>query len=321
MIRRRISGPTDLSPRAWLGAGRRVLSAIWENRVTDWAAALTYYSVQSLLPGLLLLAAVLGLLGPGATESLIATIREVGPSEGTGALIDTIDQLRSARTYSGPLAILGLVTAVWTSSNYIGAFIRAANTLYEVEEGRAAWKTVPLRLGLTLALVTAVAVCALGILITGNLAHEVGRWLGAGDGAVRVWGIAKWPVLMALVSLACALLYWAAPNVRHPGFRWLTPGSGMAVAIWAAASGGFTVYLRYFGSYNKVYGSLGAAAVFLLWIWLSNLAVLFGAAFDAELARARSVAQGRAADDRPILPPRDEPDDDPRPRDRSPKSL
>ncbi|MEC3914767.1 YihY/virulence factor BrkB family protein [Nocardia sp. CDC160] len=306
-----IGGPTDLSRRAWIGVARRVFGSIWSNRVTDWAAALTYYSVLSLFPGLVLLAALLGLLGRGATDALISTVQAAGSSNETGALVDALHQLQGARTYSGPVAIFGLITALWTASGYIGAFIRAANSLYDVGEGRAAWKTLPLRIGLTLAVVVVVAATAVGLVLSGDLAQRTGRWLGVGTTAVTVWNIAKWPVLLLLVSLVCALLYWAAPNVRQPGFRWITPGSAAAVLIWAAASAGFALYVAHFGSYNKVYGSLAGAVIFLIWLWLTNLAVLFGAAFDAELARARGLAQGQPPDQQPFLPPRDQPDDEP----------
>ncbi|GAB2532054.1 YihY/virulence factor BrkB family protein [Nocardia heshunensis] len=293
--------------RGWFEAARRVFATVWSNRLTDWAAALTYYSVLSLFPGLLALTAGLALLDPAAIDSLVSTIRDLGPSNGTGLLIDSLGQLRGAHAYSGPLAAVGLASAVWTSSGYIGAFIRASNALYGVEEGRAVWKTLPLRLGLTIAVGSAVAVCAIGLVVTGGIANRVGRWIGGGNATVSIWNIVKWPVLALLVSLVCALLYWAAPNVRQRGFRWLTPGSFLAVLIWAAASAGFTVYAGHFSSFNKVYGSLGGAVVFLVWLWLTNLAVLLGAAFDAELARGALIAEGHSPTEEPVLPPRDAP--------------
>jgi membrane protein len=310
MTGRRIRGPLDLRRRAWADALRRVLLAVWNNRVTDWAAALTYYSVLSLFPGLLLLVALLSLLGTGSTDALISAAHQIGPGNETGVLVDAVRQLQTARPYSGPLAIFGFLSALYTSSSYLGAFIRAANTLYEVDEGRAAWKTIPLRFGLTVLVVLIVAGSAAGLLVTGDFANDVGRWLGVSRAAVTVWNVAKWPVLILPVSLVCSLLYWAAPNVRQPGFRWLTPGSLVAVVVWLVVSAGFTLYIGHFGSYNKVYGSLGGAVVFLLWLWLINLAILLGAAFDAELARERGIEVGQSATRQPILPPRDMPEDD-----------
>jgi membrane protein len=220
-------------------------------------------------------------------------------------LVGAIRELEGSRSLAGGVAIIGLLGALWASSAYVGAFIRASNAIYEIDEGRPVWKTIPLRVGLTLALVVILAVCAVGVVATGGVAERLGQLLGIGSTGVLVWDIAKWPVLAVLISLAFALLYWAAPNVRHPGFRWLTPGSALAVLVWVLASLGFALYVANFGSYNKTYGSLAAVIVFLIWLWISNLAVLFGAEFDAELARARRIAQGGSAEEEPFLPPRD----------------
>ncbi|MFF0492680.1 YihY/virulence factor BrkB family protein [Nocardia sp. NPDC004068] len=302
------AGPTDLRWRAWWGVLRRTVARFQENKITDWAAALTYYSVLSVFPALLVLTSLLGLLGPTATRSLIDTVHEVGNTSGTRLLEDAITQLQGSRAAAGPLAILGLATSLWTASGYIGAFIRAANTIYRTEEGRPVWKTIPLQLALTAVMMTLVAACALGVVLTGRVADRIGHWVGLGSAGITVWDIAKWPVLLVLASLAIALLYWASPNARQPGFRWLTPGSTLAVLVWIAASVGFTVYATHFGSYNKVYGSLAGAVVFLVWLWLTNVAVLLGAQFDAELARGRQIEHGQPEDHEPVLPPRDDPE-------------
>lgn len=302
-------GPSDLRWRSWWGVLRRTVTQFLDNNITDWAAALTYYSVLSIFPGLLVLTALLGLLGPGATQSLIDTIQEMGPGSGKQMLIDAIGELQGSRGLAGPLAVLGLGSALWTASGYIGAFIRAANAIYRTEEGRPFWKTVPLQIGLTALVMVLAAICATGVVATGAIAERIGHWLSVGRAGVLVWDIAKWPVLAILVSLMIALLYWAAPNARQLGFRWLTPGSVLAVLVWIAASAGFAVYAANFSSYNKVYGSLAAAVVFLVWLWLSNVAVLLGAAFDAELARGRRIEQGQPAEQEPVLPPRDDPGD------------
>ncbi|MCM6778076.1 YihY/virulence factor BrkB family protein [Nocardia sp. CDC159] len=303
------AAPSHLDWHAWWGVLRRTVRQFQDNKITDWAAALTYYSVLSVFPGLLVLTAILGLLGPSATQSLIDTIRQFGNNSGTALLIDGIEQLQGTRSLAGPLAILGLGTSLWTASGYIGAFIRAANAIYRTEEGRPIWKTVPLRVSLTATMVLLVAVCALGVVLTGRVADRVGRWLGLGSAGILLWDIAKWPVLIILVSLAFALLYWASPNARQLGFRWLTPGSTLAVLLWIAASAGFTVYATNFGSYNKVYGSLAGAVVFLVWLWLTNVAVLLGAQLDAELARGHQIEHGQPEDHEPVLPHRDEPDE------------
>ncbi|MGW4371833.1 YihY/virulence factor BrkB family protein [Nocardia takedensis] len=305
---RAVSGPWALRGGTWRAVLWRTVSAVWNEDLTDRAASLTYYSVISLLPGAVVVSSLLGLAGPSATRSLIDTITELGYGGDNSVSIQLLEQLQSARSLAGPAALVGLVTALWTASGYIGAFVRAINAIYDTEEGRPLWKTVPLRIGLTAALVVLVVVCAGGVLLSGRFAEVTGRWLGFGPAAVSVWGVPKWPVLALLVSVVIALLYWAAPNARQLGLRWLTPGSVFAVALWVAVSVGFAFYVAHFGSYNKVYGSLAGAVVFLVWMWLSNVAILLGAKLDAELARGRHIEQGGDADATPILPHRDAPD-------------
>ncbi|MEU4317477.1 YihY/virulence factor BrkB family protein [Nocardia fluminea] len=301
-------GPSALRGRSWWRVLRRTVTEFMEDNVTDWAAALTYYSVMSMFPGIIVLTAVLGLLDPSATDSLIQTIEQVGSGPGMDLLVGVIRELQGSRSVAGPLAIVGVATALWTASGYIGAFIRASNTIYDTEEGRPIWKTLPLRVALTAVMVLLIALCVVGVLFTGRFAEAAGEWLGVGSVGVLIWDIVKWPVLAVLVSLGIALLYWAAPNAQQPGFRWLSPGSALAVLLWIAASAGFTVYLANFGSYNKVYGSLAGAIALLVWLWISNVAVLLGAEFDAELARGRRIEQGQPPEHEPVLPPRDAPE-------------
>ena len=214
-------------------------------------------------------------------------------------------ELEGSGSVAGPVAIIGLLSALWAASGYIGGFIRASNAIYEMEEGRPIWKTLPLRVGLTLAMVILLGATALGVVLTGGLAEQVGQLIGLGRPGVLVWNIAKWPVLALLISLAIALLYWASPNVRQPGFRWLTPGSALAVLLWVLASARLRV-LR--GELRVVQQGLRLARrvmVFLIWLWISNLAVLLGAEFDAELARSRQIADGHPEEKEPFLQPRD----------------
>jgi membrane protein len=283
--------PTDLPARSWWAAVKRTVVAVSANNVMDWAASLTYYAVLSVFPGLIVLTAVVGLLGPDATRMLTESINSVDFGQGRDLLVGAI---QNAHTAAGPLAILGLLGALWAATGYIGGFMRANNAIYGVAEGRPLWQTVPLQLGLTLAMMVMLAASALGLAVSGPVADQVGRWLGIGSTGLQIWGIAKWPVIVILVSLAICLLYWVAPNVRlpKPRFLWLTPGSALAVLLWLVASLGFGIYVANFGSYNKTYGSLAGIVVFLVWLWISNLAVLLGAAFDAELVRGRQLAAG-----------------------------
>ncbi|WP_326948518.1 YihY/virulence factor BrkB family protein [Amycolatopsis sp. NBC_01307] len=298
-------GPTELSRRSWWEVLKRTLRQFGRDNLTDWAAALTYYGVLSIFPGLVVLTALLGLLGPGPTQTVIDNINQVVPGQGREILVGAIKELSGSRSLAGPVAVLGLLGALWSASGYVGAFMRAGNAIYGMPEGRPLWKVLPLRLGLTIGIVALLAACALGVVATGTIARRLGDLVGLGPTGVQVWEIAKWPVIAVLISLTFALLYWAGPNVRQPGFKWLTPGGLLAVVLWVAASAGFALYVANFGSYNKTYGSLAGIIVFLVWLWISNLAVLLGAELDAELARGRGIEGGQESEDEPFLPPRD----------------
>jgi len=298
-------GPTELPKRSWWEVLKRTAKGFNRDGLTDWAAALTYYSVLSIFPALVVLTAVLGLLGKSTTQSLIDNLGATLPGASRDILTSAIQQVQGTAGFAGPLAIIGIVGALWTASGYIGAFMRAANSVYEMPEGRPIWKTIPLRLLLTLAVVVLLAACAFGVVVSGAIADRVGHMVGIGSTGVLIWDIAKWPVIAVLVSLAFALLYWAAPNVRQPSFKWLSPGGLLAVLVWVLASAGFAFYVVNFSSYNKTYGTLAGVIVFLVWLWISNIAVLLGMELDAELARGRQIETGVPADDEPFLPPRD----------------
>ena len=203
------------------------------------------------------------------------------------------------------LFIVGLGGALWSASAYVAAFMRASNSIYDVEEGRPIWKTLPMRVGVTVVTVALLAVSAVAVAVTGPLAQQVGDVVGVGDAAVTVWDIAKWPVLIVIVSFMIALFYWAAPNVKQPRFKWLTPGGALAVVLWLLASAAFAFYVANFGNYNKTYGTLGGVVIFLIWLWITNVVILLGAELNAELERSREIELGQPEDREPFLPPRD----------------
>ena len=286
---------------------KRTVREFREDNVTDWAAALTYYSVLSIFPALLLLVSALGLIGQSATKPLLDNVDALAPGAVRDLVTQAIENLQRSQGAAGILFLVGLVVALWSASNYIAAFIRASNSIWDVEEGRPIWKTIPLRLAITIVMVVVLAIAAVAVVVTGPLAEWVGALVGLGETAVTVWDIAKWPVVVLIVVLMVALLYWAAPNVKQPGFRWVTPGCVIAVLLWILASAAFAFYVANFGSYNKTYGSLGAVIIFFIWLWLSNIAILLGAEFDAELERTRQIAAGHPSEKEPFLTPRDEP--------------
>ena len=286
---------------------KRTVREFREDNVTDWAAALTYYGVLSIFPALLLLVSALGLIGPSATKPLLDNVDALAPGAIRDIATQAIENLQRSQGGAGILFVVGLVVALWSASNYVAAFIRASNTIWDVEEGRPIWKTIPLRLAITVVMLVLLAIAAVGVVVTGPLAEWVGALVGLSESALTVWDIAKWPVVVLIVLLMTALLYWAAPNVKQPGFRWVTPGCVIAVLLWILVSAAFAFYVANFGSYNKTYGSLGAVIIFFIWLWLSNIAILLGAEFDAELERTRQIAAGHPREKEPFLPPRDEP--------------
>jgi membrane protein len=288
----RVNSPTDLTVRAWWQALRDAAKGFADRNLTDGAAALTYYSVLSIFPGLIVLVSLLGVLGSEDTvDGLVRIVDSLGPQSAVDAFEEPI---RSAVEHSGTASValvVGLLAALWTASGYVGAFTRASNVIYSVQEDRSIWKRRPLELLITIVLVVVLTLVLLGLVVGGPLADAVGEELGIGDTALQVWSIAKWPLLFGIVVVVLALLYRVAPNARHAGLRWLLPGSLLATVLWIIASAGFSSYVSHFGSYSNTYGGLAGVIVFLIWLWLTNVAVLFGAQFAAELERT-----GRAAE-------------------------
>jgi membrane protein len=305
--RRAPEKPSRLQTRSWFGVLKRTISEFRADNVTDWAAALTYYGVLAIFPAVIALVSILGLVGHSATQPLIANLGKLAPGPAQQIFTSAIENLQRSRGAAGILFIVGIAGAIWSASGYIAAFMRASNAIYDVDEGRPIWMTLPVRVGVTLVLLALLAISAIAVVMTGGLAQQVGKLLGIGSSAVTVWDIAKWPVLLLIVSLMFSILYWAAPNVKHPGFRWLSPGGVFAVAVWVVASAAFAFYVANFSSYNKTYGALAAVIIFLVWLWISNIAVLLGAEWNAEIERARQIEAGHPADEEPFIEPRRRP--------------
>jgi membrane protein len=286
--------PTDLGGRGWWAALKRTFGEFREDNLTDWAAALTYYGVLAIFPALIVLVSILGLVGDSATQPLLDNLGSVAPGPAKDIFTNAIKNLQGDQGAAGVLFVVGLLAALWSASGYVAAFMRASNSIYDMPEGRPIWKTLPVRVGLTVVLLVLLALTTIAVVLTGGLAQRVGDLVGLGSTAVTVWNIAKWPVLLLIVSFMFALLYWAAPNVKQPGFRWLI------------ASAAFAFYVANFGSYNKTYGALGGVVVFLVWLWISNIVILLGAEFNAELERGRAIEGGmRPEDKEPFAEPRD----------------
>ncbi|MEP9384038.1 YihY/virulence factor BrkB family protein [Nocardioides sp. KR10-350] len=298
--------PLGLSKRSWLYVLRKTIREFSGDQCTDLAAALTYYSVLALFPGAIALMSLIGLVGQG--EETVNTITDIMRDVGAGSIADTLQPTLnelSKSTTAGLALVLGLLGAAWSASGYVGAFGRAMNRVYGVQEGRPVWKLRPAMLTLTAVTLVLAAIALLAMVLTGPVAKAVGDQIGLGSTAVLIWDIAKWPVLVFVVMLIVALLYWGTPNIRPPRFHWLSVGALVAIITWAVASAGFGAYVANFSSYDRTYGSLAGVIVFLLWLWITNLALLFGAELDAELERGRELQSGIAAEENVQLPPRD----------------
>ena len=272
----------------WPATLKRTFTKFRDDNLSDWAAALTYYGLLSLFPALIALVSLVGLVGDPqeTTETLTEIVASLGPESAVDTFSGPIESLASNRGTAGFAFVLGLAVALWAASGYVGAFMRASNTIYEVVEGRPFWKLRPLQLLVTLVMVLLAAIVALGVVMSGPVVAAVAEPIGLSDAAVTAWDIAKWPVLVALVIAMLAILYYASPNARVRGFRWVTPGSLVAVAVWALASAAFALYVANFGSYDKTYGTLGGLVALLVWFWITNLAILFGHQLNAVRERS-----------------------------------
>jgi membrane protein len=302
---------TDARPTL-LATVKRTFTEFSEDNMTDWAAALTYYGLLSLFPALIALVSIIGLVADPATttQKITQIVSQLSPGTASKTFAGPIQSITSHRGTAGVLLVVSLATALWSASGYVGAFMRAANVIYETPEGRPFWKLRPLQVLVTLVMILLMALVALALALSGPIVKIVAQPLGIGNTAVQVWNYGKWPVLIVVVITMFSVLYYAAPNVKLRGFRWVTPGVVLALVVWLLASAGFALYVANFGSYDKTYGTLGGFVVFLVWMWITNVSLLLGMEVNAERERSRELAAGDTRADREIqLEPRAEPKD------------
>ncbi|MGW4741969.1 YihY/virulence factor BrkB family protein [Nocardia xishanensis] len=300
-----LDSPADLSKLSLLAVVKRAGKEFQRDNLTDLAAALTYYAVLSIVPGLIVLVSLLGLLSPNAAAELVDQAQQIAPGSSADFVRTLVDQAQTEKHGAGWGAILGLAVALWSASGYVAAFMRASNVVYGIGEGRPIWKTTPIRLGVTIVSMLLLVASAAIVVASGPVAQQIGDFLGLGATTVTIWNIAKWPVLFVLVSALLAILFWASPNARQGGIKWISPGGVIAVLIWLVISALFSVYIVNFSSYDKTYGSLAGVVIFLIWLWLTNIALLLGAEINAELDHAKAIAQGLPEELQPFAVPRD----------------
>jgi membrane protein len=310
ILRRKKKDATEPPPGSWRAVLKRTIREFREDNLTDWAAALTYYGLLALFPALIALVSLVGLFADPQTtaQKITEIVTQIGPSSGAETFAGPIESITSSQSAAGIMLVVGLVLALWSASGYVGTFMRASNVIYETPEGRPIWKLRPLQMLVTLVIVLLVAILALALVLTGPIVDAVAEPLGISSTAITIWEIAKWPVMLAIAITIIAVLYYATPNVKLRGFKWVTPGGVVAVVVWLIASAAFAFYVANFGSYDKTYGALGGVVVMLIWLWITNLALLFGHELNAERERGHELAEGVPRADREIqLEPRSEP--------------
>jgi len=300
-----LDSPADLPKSSLVAVVKRARVEFREDHLTDQAAALTYYGVLSIVPALIVLVTVLGLLGRDTTSQVIGNVQTIAPGSSADFISQLISQAQAHKTGAGLGAVVGILLALWSASGYVAAFMRASNLIYDMGEGRPIWKTIPVRLGVTLLAVLVMVISAVIVVVSGPVAQQAGSVIGAGDTAQLLWSILKWPILLVLVSILLAVMYWASPNAVQPGIKWVSPGGVIAVLIWLVISALFALYVTHFSSYAKTYGSMAGVVIFLVWLWLTNIAILMGAEVNAELDRSRVIAEGMPPDVEPFAEPRD----------------
>ncbi|MDX2377896.1 YihY/virulence factor BrkB family protein [Microbacterium sp. LRZ72] len=300
------NSPGDIDKSSWKYVASRTVREFTRNQCIDIAAALTFFGVLSIFPALLAVFSLLGVFGQGqaTADAVLRIIEQAAPGGAADVLRTPIEQI-AISPGAGFALVGGVVLAIWTASGYVSAFGRGMNRIYEIEEGRPFWKLKPQQLLVTVVILLLVGTAALLLVVSGPVTDAIGSALGVAATATTVWSIAKWPVLLLIVILVIAILYFATPNVEQPEFRWISFGAVIAIVTLAVASALFALYVANFANYNRTYGSLAGVIVFLLWLWIANLALLFGAEFDAELERARQLQAGVPAESGIRLPPRE----------------
>lgn len=303
---RKPENPTDMKKPSLMHALKSAVAEFNRDQCTDLAAALTYYSVLSIFPALLALTSIVGVFGDpeDTVQAVTELLRQAGQGDVAEELAGPIQSITQSPA-AGFALVAGLLGAIWAASNYVNGFGRAMNRIYQVDEGRPIWKLRPQMLLVTIIMLLLAAIIVFSVVMSGEVARQVGSYIGLGDQTVMIWNIAKWPVILLLVVLAVAILYYATPNIQQPKFRWISVGAFVAILVWIAASVGFGFYVSNFGKYERTYGSLAGVIIFLLWLWLTNSVLLFGAEVDAELERSRQLQAGIKAEETLQLPPRD----------------
>ena len=292
--------------RTWRGVVWRSVAGYINDDCSDFAAAMTYQTVTATIPSLVVVVALVNLVTDGTTviTSTVGILRDIGLGSvvGNEALLSVVQALLVRKAPAKVLLGFGLLLALWSASGYVGTFTRASNRIYGVREGRKWWLLELLQIALAAVALILLAAGGIGLVISGPLVDALGTRLHASDAARLAWSVGRWPALVVIAIVLLSLLFWIAPNVRQPRFRWMTVGGAVTLLVWLAVSFGFGLYVSNFGSYNKTYGSLGAVMAFLAWVYLSNIALLLGVQVNAEVQRGRLRQAGEENPSAPLAP-------------------
>ncbi|MEV7278759.1 YihY/virulence factor BrkB family protein [Streptomyces sp. NPDC093111] len=301
--------------RSWWRALRRTPGTMWRDDITDYAAALTYYAILAILPSLLVTVLAFALIGPDTAQRFVAHVTHYAPGQSGPELRDLLDGALDQHSATWTLLAAGTVSAVWSSCSYLAVFRRALHRMHGVPDRRSPWRKAHRLLVTALVLLVLLAVSALVLILSGSVAGSVGAVLHLDAGVPLVWDLVRWPLLLFLVAVLVVVVFRTGPPSARRR-RHSLPGGALAAVLWLTVSAGFALYTSVLGTYSRLYGSLGGVVVFLVWLWLSNLALLTGAQFTAELQRGASSEAGgatarsatapaarRPAPGRPALPP------------------
>lgn len=297
---------TDLDAASWRFVVRSVVRRFVTDQCPDKAAALTFYAILTVIPAAMVIVSLVSLLGPDSEvlRLVVGVVSALASEAASDILRDVIDEL--AGSSIAWIALLGGVALTfWSGSRYVAAFSRAMNGIYRAEEGRRLWWMRVTHLAIALVLLVAVTTAVLVIGLSDRVVAAIGERLGWGDAALVAWVIVRWPLLVIVSVAALAVLSYFSSNVRHPRLRWMTFGASSTLLVLLLASLLFSFYTSNVAQYERIYGSLAGIIVFLLWLWIANLALLGGVEFDAAVERARELKGGEPAEHRPRLALRD----------------
>jgi membrane protein len=273
---------------------KRTLIGFYDDQMTHHAAALTYYGLMSLFPTLLLALSLLGLLGqyPETYNAIIGYLRDVVPHS---ALVPLDASLRGALQHKGTAAtalVISVVVALYGTTGVLEAARRALNVAFEVEHGRSFLKRKAIDIASTVVLMTLVLTSLVLVFVGGGFARDLFGFVGLGPTAADVWDIVRWPLAVAVAMLVFAYVYYVTPDVEQRSFRWVTPGAAVGVLLWLVASAGFSIYVSRVANVGAIYGTFAGAIILVGWLWLTNVALLFGAELNAEIEREKEISEG-----------------------------